>query len=111
LLTDLAVRAGKAARLAPRPVADRLALTAAGLSVIAVLALYIAYPFHAAPGVPRLPAGLIWTVPPRALQGERLTGYQQLIGNLYVLAGLAGLTAVAAWLLASLPGRTLADRN
>jgi alpha-1,2-mannosyltransferase len=41
LLTDLAVRAGKAARLAPRPVADRLALTAAGLSVIAVLALYI----------------------------------------------------------------------
>jgi hypothetical protein len=50
-------------------------------------------------------------VPPRALQGERLTGYQQLIGNLYVLAGLAGLTAVAAWLLASLPGRTLADRN
>lgn len=100
VLTDLAVRAGKAARLRPGRVADRLALTAAGLAVIAVLALYIAYPFHAAPGAPRLPAGLIWTVPQQALQGQGLTGYQELMGNLYALAGLIGLTAVAAWLLA-----------
>jgi alpha-1,2-mannosyltransferase len=111
LLTDLAVRAGKAARLAPRPVADRLAFTAAGLAVMAALALSIAYPFHAAPGAPRLPAGLIWTVPPRALQGERLTGYQELMGNLYVLAGLVGLTAVAAWLLAHTFGRAMRARS
>jgi Glycosyltransferase family 87 len=105
LVTDLAVRAGKAARLRPGRVAGRLALTAAGLAVIAVLALYIAYPFHAVPGAPRLPAGLIWTMPQQALQGKWLTGYQELVGNLYVLAGLVGLTAVAAWLLAQAPGR------
>jgi len=27
-----------------------------------------------------------------------MTGYQELIGNLYVLAGLLGLTGIAGWL-------------
>ena len=105
VLTDLAVRTGKAALRAPRRVADRLAFTAAGLAVVAVLALTIAYPFHAAPGAPRLPAGLIWTVPPRALQGLRLTGYQELIANLYVLVCLVGLTAVGVCLLVQAAGQ------
>lgn len=61
--------------------------------------------FHPAPGAPRLPAGLIRTVPGQALRGRRMTGYQKLIGNLYGLAGLVGLPAVAAWMLARVPGR------
>jgi hypothetical protein len=98
-LTDLAVRAGKAARLSPRPPASWLAVTAAGLTFLVVLALYIAYPFRVAPGAPLLPAGLIWTVPSPAVQGSHMTGYEELTGNLYVLAGIVGLTAVAGWLL------------
>jgi alpha-1,2-mannosyltransferase len=104
-VTELAIRAVRAARQRPRVVAVWLAAAAAGLTVVAVLALCIAYPFHAAPGAPRLPAGLIWTVPSPAVQGIRMTGCQELIGNLYVLAGLIGLTAVAAWLLTQLAGR------
>jgi hypothetical protein len=98
-MTELAVRAGRAVRLLPRLPASWLAVTAAGLTVLAILALYIAYPFHASPGAPLLPAGLIWTVPSPALQGSHMTGYQELIGNLYVLAGLIAVAAVAAWLL------------
>jgi alpha-1,2-mannosyltransferase len=97
-LTELTIRTGKA-KLPPRLLADWLSVTAAILAVSAVLALYIAYPFHALPGAPRLPAGLIWTVPQQALQGSRMTGYQELIGNLYVLAGLIGLIVVAVWLI------------
>jgi alpha-1,2-mannosyltransferase len=103
-LIEFAIRTGKA-KLPPRLLADWLAVTAAGMAVIAVLALYVAYPFHAVPGAPRLPAGLIWTVPQQTLQGRRMTGYQELIGNLYVVAGLLGLIAVAAWLLTQLLSR------
>jgi alpha-1,2-mannosyltransferase len=99
VLTELAVRAAKVVKLSPRLRANWLAVTAAGMTVLAALALYIAYPFHAAPGAALLPAGLIWTVPAPALQGSHMTGYQELIGNLYVLAGLIAVTAVAAWLL------------
>jgi len=104
-VTELAVRVGAAVKSRPRLVADWVAVAAVGLAVLAVLALYIAYPFHASPGAPRLPAGLIWTVPQPALQGRRMTGYQELIGNLYVLAGVVGLAAVAVWLLAQVPRR------
>jgi alpha-1,2-mannosyltransferase len=98
-LTDLTVRAGRVVKLSARLRASWLSVTAAGLTTLAALALYIAYPFHAAPGARLLPAGLIWTVPPPAVQGSHLTGYQELIGNLYVLAGLVGVTVLAAWLL------------
>jgi alpha-1,2-mannosyltransferase len=104
-VTELAVRAGRAVQRPVRLRADWLAVTVSGLAVIAVLALYIAYPVHAAPGAPRLPAGLIWTIPSPAVQGTGMTGYQELIGNLYVLAGLVSLAAVACWVLAHAPVR------
>lgn len=105
LLTEFAVRVGTTAMRPPRRLLNLLAVGAAALAVVAVLALYLAYPFHVTPGAPRLPAGLIWTVAPPAVEGSRLTGYQQLTGNLYVLAGLIGLLAVAAWLLTQPTGR------
>jgi alpha-1,2-mannosyltransferase len=104
-VTELAIRAVRAARL-PLRLADWLAAVPAGLAVIAVMALYIAYPFHAPPGGPWLPQGLIWTLPQSAAQGSGMTGYQELIGNLYLLAGLIGLAAVAAC-LAQLPVRAM----
>ncbi len=111
-LTELAVRAGKVVKLSPRLLASWLGVTAAGLTVLAVLALYIAYPLHAAPGAPVLPAGLIWTVPSPAVQGSHMTGYQELIGNLYVVTGLIALTAVAAWLVVPALGRrAMRDRS
>jgi alpha-1,2-mannosyltransferase len=91
-LTELAIRAGQLISL-------RSMLLVGWLAVAAVLALFIAYPFHATPGAPRLPEGLIWTLPQAALQGTGMTGDQELVGNLYVLAGLFGLTVTAAWLL------------
>jgi alpha-1,2-mannosyltransferase len=82
LLADLARRAA-------RPLA-------AWLGLAGVVALYLAYPLAAAPGGPRTPEGLIWTLPPSALQGADLDGVQWLAGSLYVLAGLAALAVLAA---------------
>jgi alpha-1,2-mannosyltransferase len=111
-LTELVVRAAKVVTLSPGLLAGWLAVTVAGMTVLAALALYIAYPFHAAPGAPLLPAGLIWTVPSPAVQGSHMTGYQELIGNLYVLAGLIAVTVLAAWLLVPVLGRrALQDRS
>jgi hypothetical protein len=62
------------------------------------VALFLAYPFHLAPHSPLVPEGLLWTVPPAAAQGYPMTGGQELVGNVYVLAGLVGLTGIAGWL-------------
>ncbi len=43
-------------------------------------------------------SGLLWTVPTRAAEGKYMSGYQQLVGDLYVLAGLAGLGVIAGLL-------------
>ena len=45
-------------------------------------------------------SGVVWAVPSPAVQGFVMTAPEQLIGDLYVLAGLAGLGVIAA-LLAS----------
>jgi alpha-1,2-mannosyltransferase len=45
-------------------------------------------------------SGVLWTVPGPAQQGYVMTGPQQLLGDLYVFAGLGGLVVIAA-LLAS----------
>ncbi len=63
-----------------------------------ILALFFAYPFHLAPGAPLVPEGLLWTLPSPALQGSGMTGLQQVTGNLYVLAGLAGLCLIGGCL-------------
>jgi alpha-1,2-mannosyltransferase len=105
-VTDLAVRAGKAGRLSPRLQAHRLAAAASGLTVVAIVVLFAAYPFHAAPGAPEVPAGLIWTVPSPGAQGSHMTGYQELVGNLYVLAGCIGLVAVAVGAVGRARART-----
>ena len=111
-LTELVVRAAKMVTLSPGLLAAWLAVAVAGMPVLAALALYIAYPFHAAPGAPLLPAGLIWTVPSPAVQGSHMTGYQQLIGSLYVLAGLIAVAVMAAWLLVPVLGRRVVqDRS
>jgi alpha-1,2-mannosyltransferase len=44
-------------------------------------------------------SGLLWTVPGRAQQGFVMTGSEQLLGDLYVLAGLCGLAVIAALLV------------
>lgn len=46
-------------------------------------------------------SGVIWAVPSPAVQGYDMTGPQQLIGDLYVLAGLAGLGVIAALMVAA----------
>jgi alpha-1,2-mannosyltransferase len=43
-------------------------------------------------------SGLLWTVPARAAEGRVMTAFQQLVGDLYVLAGLAGLCVIAGLL-------------
>jgi len=63
-----------------------------------ILALFFAYPFHLAPGALLVPEGLLWTLPSPALQGSGMTGLQQVTGNLYVLAGLAGLCLIGGCL-------------
>jgi alpha-1,2-mannosyltransferase len=44
-------------------------------------------------------SGVVWAVPSPAVQGFVITGPEQLIGDLYVLAGLAGLGVVGALLV------------
>ncbi|HUC23663.1 MAG TPA: glycosyltransferase 87 family protein [Streptosporangiaceae bacterium] len=50
-------------------------------------------------------SGVLWTVPSHGrhppVQGYAMTGPQQLLGDLYVLAGLAGLGVIAALLAAA----------
>ncbi len=46
-------------------------------------------------------SGLLWTVPARAVSGYVMNGFEQLLGDLYVLAGLAGLGVIAVLLVAS----------
>jgi alpha-1,2-mannosyltransferase len=43
-------------------------------------------------------SGLLWTVPARAAPGKVMSGGEQIVGDLYVLAGLAGLCVVAGLL-------------
>jgi alpha-1,2-mannosyltransferase len=43
-------------------------------------------------------SGVLWTVPSPAVQGHVMTGPEQLIGDLYVLAGVLGLGVVAGLL-------------
>jgi len=44
-------------------------------------------------------SGVIWAVPEPAVQGYTMTGLEQFIGDLYVLAGLVGLGLTAALLV------------
>jgi alpha-1,2-mannosyltransferase len=74
---------------------------AGGPITLLVTALYLAYPLKATPrGArgPAIPEGVIWTLPQSAVQGAGLDGAQQVIGSLYVLAGLAGLALLAVML-------------
>ena len=96
--TELAIRRGATVGPWLRP-------RAGWLAVAAVLVLYVAYPFHPVPGSVVQPEGLIWTVPNPAVQGTGMTGYQELIGNLYVLIGLLVLAAVGGWYLAVARGQ------
>ncbi|MDQ2874859.1 MAG: glycosyltransferase 87 family protein [Actinomycetota bacterium] len=89
------------------------------LGLAAVVALYLAYPRPATQGIggEQIPGGLIWTLPPRTLQGTGLDGFQQLIGSLYPLLGLAALAGLAIVLrhraraaAGSLPCPPAADR-
>jgi alpha-1,2-mannosyltransferase len=45
-------------------------------------------------------SGVLWLVPAAAVQGKVISGPEQLLGAIYVLAGLLGL-AVTAWVLMS----------
>jgi alpha-1,2-mannosyltransferase len=86
---------------------------APALAVTLLTALYLAYPLKATPrGVrgPTIPEGLIWTLPPQAIQGAGLDPAQQVTGSLYVLAGLAALAVLAVVLrhrARKLPGTLL----
>ena len=44
-------------------------------------------------------SGMMWTIPGLAKQGYVVTGSEQLLGDLYVVAGLVGLGVVAAFLV------------
>jgi alpha-1,2-mannosyltransferase len=44
-------------------------------------------------------SGIVWAVPSPAVQGYSMTGLEQVIGDLYVLAGLVGLGLTAALLV------------
>jgi alpha-1,2-mannosyltransferase len=43
-------------------------------------------------------SGVLWTVPSPAVQGHVMTGPEQVVGDLYVLAGILGLGVVASLL-------------
>lgn len=91
VLADLAVRP------ASLPTARRLR-RAARLGAGAVTLLVLAYPLQVKPGGPRIPAGLLHTVPSRFIRGHVMNGSQQLIGDLYVVAGLVALGMTAGLL-------------
>ncbi|HTA04479.1 MAG TPA: glycosyltransferase 87 family protein [Streptosporangiaceae bacterium] len=40
-------------------------------------------------------SGVLWLEPASALPGDVMTGFEQLLGDIYVLAGLAGLAVIA----------------
>jgi alpha-1,2-mannosyltransferase len=75
VLADLAIRTSLAGA--------RLARRACWLGTAAVVVLF---------------SGLLWTVPARAAPGDVMTGFQQFVGDLYVLAGLVGLSVIAGLL-------------
>lgn len=87
VLADLALRPGSLP-------ASRHRRWAGWLGAVAVAVVFFAYPLHIKPGTPRLPAGLLWTVPSAAVRGHVMDGLQQLTGDLYVLAGLAVLAGL-----------------
>jgi alpha-1,2-mannosyltransferase len=78
-----------------------------GLAVVGVTLLFLAWPAQI-DGVGRhdptaddLPTGLIWQVPHRDGREHDWSGTDLIVGNLYVVLGLAGLTAAAGAALAS----------
>jgi glycosyl transferase family 87 len=88
VLASLAVRPPSAAEPRRWQWAGRVGATA-------MVILFLAYPLHISPGGPRIPAGLLRTAPVPS-HGSVMTGSQQVISDLYVLAGLAALCLVAA---------------
>ncbi|OPC80189.1 hypothetical protein B4N89_03785 [Embleya scabrispora] len=78
----------------------RTRAAAATLALVAVLAVAAAYPMHRARVSGVLPSGIVWTVPFGDGGELNLHGWQLLVGNAYVLVGLAVLVA-GAWSLAA----------
>jgi alpha-1,2-mannosyltransferase len=91
VLADLAVRP------ASLPTAQRWRWPAR-LGPVVVILLVLAYPLQVKPGGPRIPAGLLHTVPWRFVRGYVMNGSQQLIGDLYVVAGLVAMGFTAGLL-------------
>jgi hypothetical protein len=78
-----------------------------GLAVVGVTLLFLAWPAQI-DGVGRhdptaddLPTGLIWQVPHRDGREHDWSGTDLIIGNLYVVLGLAGLASAGGVALAS----------
>ena len=97
IVPALAVLADWAGRHAGRWAVRDIRHWASWLVPVAAVALFLAYPGSAGHGVggEQIPEGLIWTLPPRVLQGTGLDGFQQLIGSLYPVLGLAALAGLA----------------
>jgi alpha-1,2-mannosyltransferase len=60
-------------------------------------------PWLGAAAVAVLFSGVLWIVPASPARGYTMTGFQQVIGDLYVLAGLAGLVVMAGILAYTRP--------
>jgi alpha-1,2-mannosyltransferase len=75
----------------------------AWLGVACLLLVFLAYPWVGQPGDPAAVKGLIWSVPVGGQREYGWHGWQLLVGNLYLLAGLGVLCAA---LVAGLRRRT-----
>jgi len=62
---------------------------------IALTGVFLTYPVTANRAAPVMPEGLIWTVPAGGIHEFRWHGAQLLTGNLYAIAGIAILCALA----------------
>jgi alpha-1,2-mannosyltransferase len=83
------------------------------LAVAAVTALLLAWPARldatgkTDPTMPYLPAGVIWHVPHRGGREFHWHGLDLVVGNLYVVLGLAGLAVAASALWTSRQARAV----
>jgi hypothetical protein len=75
------------------------------LPLVVIAALFFAYPTRTTPIAGQwdshaelLPKGLLWTVPWNDGRELHWQPWQQAVGNLYVIFGMAVLIATATWL-------------
>src|SRR5216683_5784041 len=95
LVAVLAAARRHSAALGGRPPNTPRGSFLAWAGAIALTGVFLTYPVTANRAAPVMPEGLIWTVPAGGIHEFRWHGAQLLTGNLYAIAGIAILCALA----------------